>query len=531
MNSESRISVPRSTLALAGAALFAVGAGAGYAVVASAYRTAPPGSAAAPAAAPAASPPAAAAPATAPRIAVPMSPEARRRAGIVLTPVRRGAPGGAVVQAPGVVEADAYRRVAVTPIVGGRIVAVPIVLGDRVVRGQTIARLLSPELAEAQAMYVSARAELEAHDRELARTERLVQLGSASRQELERTTAEHTSRRTAVQSAAARLRLLGLTDETVEHLGAGHVATSAVLEVPAPLGGIVIERPATVGANVDPATPLATIADLSHVWVVADIYEADFARVRVGTPATIAVAAYPQLSLAGKVGYVDAQVRPDTRTAKVRVEVENPRQELKLGMLAEARFAVDPAGSAIVIPRRAIQTIGDRHVVYVADPGNDRELVERTVRLGDGTGEAVAVLAGLDAGDAVVSEGSFHVRAERERLGLGEPAPEPAPEPSPAAAPGPPPAGPVPESVTIRVTKDGFSPATVTVHAGAPVRLTFLRTTDQTCAKEIVVPSLKIRRPLPLDQPVVVTFTPAKAGSVDFVCGMGMLKGAVVVAP
>ena len=527
MNSVSRVSVPRSTLALAGAALFAVGAGAGYVVVASAYRTASPEATTAPAAAASASsPPATTAPATPLRIAVPMSPEARRRAGIVLTPVRRGAPGGAVVQAPGVVEADAYRRVAVTPIVGGRIVAVPIVLGDRVVRGQTIARLLSPELAEAQAMYVSARAELEAHDRELARTEGLVQLGSASRQELERTTAEHTSRRTAVQSAAARLRLLGLTDETVEHLGAGHVATSAVLDVLAPLGGIVIERPATVGANVDPATPLATIADLSHVWVVADIYEADFARVRAGTPATIAVAAYPQLSLAGKVGYVDAQVRPDTRTAKVRVEVENPRQELKLGMLAEARFAVDPAGSAIVIPRRAIQTIGDRHVVYVADPGNDRELVERTVRLGDGTGEAVAVLAGLDAGDAVVSEGSFHVRAERERLGLGDPAPQPSP-----VAPGQPPAGPAPESATIRVTKDGFSPATVTVHAGAPVRLTFLRTTDQTCAKEIVVPSLKIRRPLPLDQPVVVTFTPAKAGSVDFVCGMGMLKGAVVVAP
>lgn len=521
MTTDRRVEVRPFVLALAGATLLAAGVGAGYVVFAATHA-----STANPSPMPAAAAPevAVAAGARTP-IVVPMTKEARTRAGVVLTPVSSGAAGRSL-RVPGVVEADAYRRVAVTPLAAGRVTRVGPQLGDRVVRGQTIAEIFSPELAEAQASYVSARAELDAHDRELARMEKLVQLGSASRQELERVVAEHTARRTTVQSGASRLRLLGVSDEAVEHLGAGHAPTSATLAVHAPLSGVVIDRPANVGVNVDAATPLATIVDLSTVWVVADVYEKDFAAVRVGMPATITTAALPQLRLTGKVTYIDPQVNPDARTARVRVEVANARQDLRLGMLADVRLEAAAGASPvpIMVPRGAVQSLFDRTVVYVANPANEGELLERTVRLGDAAGDSVVVLAGLDPGDVVVSDGSFHVRAERERLGLGEPAPTPE-RPQAAAQTG----STAVQTAKVTVTKDGFSPARISLRAGTPARVTFVRTTDQTCATEVAVPALNVKRPLPLNRPVDIEFTPAKAGTIDFVCGMGMFKGAIVV--
>ena len=527
MSPESRVSVRRSVLMIAAAGLVAIGAGAGYVVFAASHATE---SRAMREDRPAPSPPSATAAPTrsgAPVvIAVPMSKEARVRAGITVERVTVGAAGAAALRAPGIVEPNAYKRVAVTPTVGGRVVGGLPELGARVTRGQAIARIYSPELAAAQASYVSARAELSAHDRELARTQKLVQIGSASRQELERIEAEHTARRTAVQSSSSRLRLLGLSADAIERLGAEHVA-EATLDVPAPLTGVVTERSANVGLNVDASTPLATIVDLSNVWVVADIYEQDFSRVRVGTVASVTTSAYPQLVLAGRVSYIDPQVNPETRTAKVRVEVPNPRQELKLGMLAEAGFAGSGSGApAIVVPRRAVQSLGDRTVVYVVNPDNDAEFVERPVRIGEASGDTVPVLAGLEPEDVVVTDGSFHVRAERERLGLGAPAPPPelaSPDMQAPIAAG------APQTAKIAVTKDGFSPAKLRLRAGTVAKLTFVRTADATCATEVVFPSLKIKRALPANKPVVIEFTPAKAGDLEFACGMGMFKGTIVV--
>ena len=290
---------------------------------------------------------------------------------------------------------------------------------------------------------------------------------------------------------------------------------------------MVTERSANVGLNVEASTPLATIVDLSSVWVVADVYEKDFSRVRVGAAATITTPAYPGVSLVGHVSYIDPQVSPETRTAKARIEVPNPRQDLRLGMLAEASLTGPASGASTVqIPRSAVQQVADRSVVYVVDPENDREFLERPVQLGEATGSSVVVLAGLEPGATVVSDGSFYVRAERERLGFGTPAPVPVPVAASASAAVP----TAPEQTAkIMVTKDGFSPAKLTLKAGTPAKLTFVRTSDETCATDVVFPSLKIKRSLPLNQPVVIEFTPAKVGVVEFACGMAMFKGTVVV--
>ena len=425
MNSESRVHVRWTVLVAGGVALLAVGGGAAYVSLRS--RVAAPAAAHDPAGMPSSSPvpvpapfPApgssTAAPPALPDVVVTLTKEGIDRAGIKTATVGEGTTSGGL-RAPGVVKPNAYKQIIVTPIVSGRITRVTAELGQHVQRGQTIAQLFSPELAEAETRYISARAMLEAHEKELVRTEKLVEIGAASRQELERIHAEHAARGADVQSAASRLQLFGLAAGAIEGLGTGK-GEGATTSVPAPIAGVITERLANVGLNVDQATKLFTVVDLSTVWVVASMYEKDFARVHVGSAATITTPAYPGLVLRGRVSYIDPQVSTETRTAEVRIEVPNERSELRLGMYVDAVLAGEGGASAPTIPRSALQNVGDRIVVYLGDPNEPGKFVEREVRLGAANGDRVSVLAGVKPGDIVVAEGSFYVRAERERLGL-----------------------------------------------------------------------------------------------------------------
>ena len=463
-----------------------------------------------------------------PDVVVSLTSDAVARAGIVVAPVASGT-SSSEVRLPGSVEPNAYRQVVVTPLVGGRVTRVSAELGANVRRGQTLAQIYSPELAEAQTKYVSAQARLEAHDRELQRTQKLVEIGAASRQEMERVHAEHAAQTAAVESARSQLELLGVSASAVDALGSGG-KVNATTSVPAPIDGVVTERAANVGLNVDQTTPLFTVVDLSTVWIIADVYEKDFSRVGVGSDATVTTSAYPGLSLRGRVSYIDPQVNPETRTAKARVEVPNPRRELRLGMYADVAITGAPGASVPVVRRSAVQNVGDRTVVYLANPNEPGTFTEREVRLGDTSGEQVEVTAGVQPGDVVVTEGSFFVRAERERLGL-RPAAAATGADAPAAAPA---ASSATDAASIQraritVNEQGFEPAKVALRAGTLTRLTFIRTTDETCGTEVVLPPLNIKRALPLNEPVVIEFTPASAGEIAFACGMNMLRGAVVV--
>jgi RND family efflux transporter MFP subunit len=535
MTGESRVTIHKGAAALIGLALLLTGAAASYLLMRTGAETADPVSAA-PGAATARTPASGAESSSAtaarsekplPDIVVSLTTDAVERAGIVVAAVASATSGGEI-RLPGIVEPNAYRQVVVTPLVAGRVTRVSAELGVAVRRGQTLAQIYSPELAQAQTAYVSAQAMLDAHDRELQRTQKLVEIGAASRQELERIHAEHAAQTAAVQSARSQLELLSLSASAVDALGSGS-KVNATTSVPAPIDGVITERAANVGLNVDQATPLFTVVDLSTVWIIADVYEKDFSRVRVGSDASVTTAAYPGLSVRGRISYIDPQVNPETRTAKVRVEVPNLRAELKLGMYAEVVVSGAPGALLPVVPRSAIQNVGDRTVVYLANPREPGTFTEREVRLGDASGEQVEVTAGVEPGAIVVTEGSFFVRAERERLGLRPTAAAAAAAPSTGA----PPASPGSDTSGIQrakvvVNEQGFEPATVAVRAGRPARLTFIRTTDKTCATEVVFPSLNIKRALPLNQPVQIELTPTKSGEIAFACGMNMLRGAVV---
>ena len=509
-----RLNVSAGAAAAAVVSLLLAGAGGTYLIM----REAPVRSEEAPRA-PVPSAPAEPSSGARPDVVVSLTREAVERAGIVVVSVSTdGVTAG--LKLPGIVEPNAYRQVSMTPLVSGRVLRVSAQLGDRVRRGQSVAQVYSPELAEARTTYVAARAMLDAHDRELQRTQKLAEIGAASRQELERIHAEHAAQTAEVESARSRLQLLGAEVED----GASSADASATIDVPAPIDGVVTERVANPGLNVDPTTRLFTIVDLSNVWIIADVYERDLQHVREGVRANVTTRALPGVSLEGRVGYIDPQLNTATRTAKIRVEVANPRGELRLGMYAEVAIAIPGTSSVLTVPRSAIQNVADRQVVYVPVPGQPAQFMEREVRVGRTSGDFVEVLAGLSPGDSVVSAGSFFLRAEAERLGLrGSRTPSSSGSQTFSGQP-----RATTQAAKILVTDSGYEPDKVSLRAGVPARLTFIRTSDKTCGTEVEFPSLGLKRSLPLNEPVVIEFTPT-AGEIAFACGMNMLKGAIVV--
>ena len=526
MNSEARVQLRWPAAIAAAVALVAAGATVTYVLVRPVSQPAAEVSPATPSSSQ--SPPVSsnAAEGVLPDVTITLNEEAVRRAGLVVAAAGSG-PMITTLRLPAVVEPNAYKQVAVTPLVSGRVAKVVVDLGTRVRQGQTMATVFSPELAEAQTKFVAASAELDAHERELARTEKLVQIGSASRQELERLHAEHTAQRTTVDSTRARLELMGMSKDAVDGLNAG-TAVSANIDVPAPIAGVVTERLANPGLNVEPSSKLFVVVDLSTVWIVANLYEGDFSRVRAGDRATIVSSAYPELKLQGTISYIDSQVSAETRTAKLRVEVPNPRQELRLGMLAEVQVEAADRMPVMLIPKNAVQNIADRTFVYLPKRDAQTQFIEREVRIGSSSGDRLQVLSGLTPGELIVAEGSFFLRAERERLGLRPGAPRASSAATNAAAGGSAAASNGP-TAKVLVTEQGFEPSMITVRAGVTARLTFVRTTEKTCGTEVVFPSLKIKRALPLNVPVTIEFTSPQTGEVAFACGMNMLKGVVVV--
>jgi cobalt-zinc-cadmium efflux system membrane fusion protein len=343
-----------------------------------------------------------------------LSPDAVARAGITVSRAQSGG-SRAEIRIPAAVAANAYHQAGVNALVSGRVMKVSAELGQAVHRGDVLAVVYSPDLADAERLYLSAKAELEAHEQKLARTADLLERGVASRQELEQAHAEHTMMTSAVEGARSKLQLLGLTVDDINRLTSVS-QMSATTAVHAPIDGVVIARQANPGVNVQASETLFTVADLSTVWVIGDLFEKDFQRVKTGSPVTIHVGAYPDAALRSTISYVDSQLNTETRTAKLRAEIANPQRQLRIGMFAE--MLIDSAGAAEVtlVPRSAVQTIGDQSVVYVPDPASPGRFIERHVELGSSEGDSVQVKSGIEPNDPVVSNGSFFLRAERERV-------------------------------------------------------------------------------------------------------------------
>jgi len=312
----------------------------------------------------------------------------------------------------GIVQANAYRATPVVSLVGGIVRTVSAELGQSVARGQTMAIVSSDELAQAQSQYLTAQADLEEHHKHHARTMKLVEIGAASKEELEQATTKLRSAESEVASQRQRLLLLGLSSQQINSLRSSAQVRSEV-SLSAPVSGTVIARSVNPGEVIQADKEILKIADLSSVWVIGQVYEKDLGRIRVGSGATVTTEAYPGRIFRGKVSYVDPSLDPATRTAQVRIELANPGQMFKIGMYVNVAFAtLGGAESTVpVVPSNAVQNINNRQVVFVAT--NDPNVFAmRPVRLGPETNGLFPVLEGLSVGERVVTEGSFLLRAE-----------------------------------------------------------------------------------------------------------------------
>jgi len=347
-------------------------------------------------------------------VEVSLTPEAVERAGIK-TAAARSATASATLTVPGTVMSNAYRDTKVNALVGGVVRQVAVELGAPVTRGQPLTVIFSGELADAQMKYLSMQAMLNADHQKLERTQKLVALGAASRQELEEVMAIHAGHETEVAAARQRLLLLGLGPDDVSRLtDASHVVSE--LTVRAPAGGVVIARSVNPGQVVGAGQELFTVTDLGTVWAIGDLYEKDFDAVRVGSEATVTVPGSP---LRGRVAYIDPRVDPASRTAKVRVEVPNKGGHLRLGMYVTLSFESRSGGQVTLVPRDAVQSVGNRSVVYVLVEGDEGRFVERTVKLGAAVEDSVEVVDGVKPGEHIVTAGSFFLRAEAGRTRSG----------------------------------------------------------------------------------------------------------------
>jgi cobalt-zinc-cadmium efflux system membrane fusion protein len=319
----------------------------------------------------------------------------------------------AKLRVPGIVKPDEYREVHVTSLVGGIVKQVPVVLGDHVRRGQPLAVIFSNELAEAETQYLSTVAELDAEHKKLVRTQKLVRLGAASKQEEEEVVAAHATHEAHVRAALERLKLLGASDRQIAALKQAE-QIDPNFAVPAPISGVVLSRSTNLGLVVNPAQELFTVADLSTVWVMASLNEQDFAAVSVGSTASVTAPAYPGHVWKGRVKYIQPQVDPTTRTAQARIEVSNPGENLRIEMYVDVDFTSEGAVGPVV-PETAVQSIGDRQVVFLPIKDNEGSFVVRQVRLGPSANGYYPVLEGLKPNDEVVTDGSFILKAEAVR--------------------------------------------------------------------------------------------------------------------
>ncbi|HSE17330.1 MAG TPA: efflux RND transporter periplasmic adaptor subunit [Pyrinomonadaceae bacterium] len=312
----------------------------------------------------------------------------------------------------GTVEANTYRSTPVVSLVGGIVRRVNAELGQNVRQGQTLAVVFSNDLAKAQSEYLATVADLEEHHKHHSRTMKLVEIGAASREELEQATTKLRTAEAQVASQRQQLILLGLPAQRIAQLKSSAQVTSEV-SLPAPVSGTVISRSVNPGEVITADKELLRVSDLSSVWVIAQVYEKDLGKIRIGSGASITSDAYPGRIFRGQVSYIDPAIDQTTRTAQVRVELANPGQVLKIGMFMNVAFATlaGSASTTAIVPKTAVQNINNQQVVFVATK-EPNVFAMRPVRIGMESNGVFPVLEGLSIGEQIVTEGSFLLRAE-----------------------------------------------------------------------------------------------------------------------
>lgn len=320
----------------------------------------------------------------------------------------------AKLRVPGRVEADETRIARVNSPVGGRIIDLEVVEGQTVKRGQLIAVISSTQLTDAQSSYLKAISQRRLAERAVDRAKRLLDAGVIGEAELQRRDAELVQATADVAALHDQLRVLGATEDEIQRMEKTRTVTSKA-QVVATIDGTVLQRKATPGQVVQAAEEVCVLADLSRVWLVADVPEQAAGQVEAGQFVEAEIPALPDHPVRGRLTFVSATVNPETRTVRIRMDLPNPQRKFKPAMLA-TMLLQERAERALVIPSGALVREGGRHYVFVETAANRYKL--RQLSVGEEVDGRLTVLDGLNAGEKIVLEGSFHLNNERQRQAL-----------------------------------------------------------------------------------------------------------------
>lgn len=354
---------------------------------------------------------------------VTMEPAAQQHVGMKISPAKM-TQLTEYLQVTGTVQPVDSRVSHVRSLARGRLLEVRAKVGDRVRAGQELARMDNLEAGELTAQLSSARSELQrfkvllaAQAKQVDRNQKLSDIGAAPLKDYEQSRAEFQAQEESVRSQegviaglTARLRRFGKSDPDP------NIAVETAIT--APFDGIITKAVTAPGEVVEPSAELFTVADISHVWLQAEVYERDLARLQVGQSAIIQVDTYPDETFAGKVTYISDTLDPQTRTAKVRCEVANDKVRLKLDMFATVQLPTTFRRKAVAVPVGAIQQLETKTVVFVQRGASQFEA--REITPGKNVKGQVEVLAGLREGEPVVIVGAFHLKSIIAGKDLGE---------------------------------------------------------------------------------------------------------------
>lgn len=301
---------------------------------------------------------------------------------------------------PAKVQADPERIVRIFPPVSGRVVALSVHPGDFVSKGQTIAVLESTDAAGARSDYDKANIEAVRTAQAEKRAELLLEHEAMSQKDYEDIHAQAQAATSDLARAQQRLRILGISK----------AASSDQVPVRAPRAGVVIDISAANGElskSLDNANSIATIADLSTVWVVGDLYEKDLALVNRGTPARITFAAFPNEEWKGTIANVSDVLDPNTRSVKVRVVLPNPAHKLKPEMFATIRI-IGQQEKLTTVPTTAV--LHDGGATFVMVRRADGSYEKRTVQVASSQPDHTEIRSGLQPGETIVVSGAELLR-------------------------------------------------------------------------------------------------------------------------
>jgi cobalt-zinc-cadmium efflux system membrane fusion protein len=294
----------------------------------------------------------------------------------------------------GVIAPDVNRSVPVVSLGGGRVVEIKAKLGDYVQKGQVLLLINSPDLSSAFSDYQKFKADEQLADKQLARAKLLYDKGAIALADLENAEDVHTKATTDLNTAIQHVHVLG-----------GEVNNpTPLLPLRAPISGVIVDQQITGGTGVrslDNQPALFTIADLSVVWVLCDVYQDMLPRVHVGDIAEINVNGYTE-TFPGKVINIGQVMDPTTRAAKVRIELPNPHGIMRAGMFVTATFQGRQPVERVVVPASAVVRLHDKDWVFL--PAGENRFRRVAVQLGQGEKDGQQqIISGLKPGDQVVT--------------------------------------------------------------------------------------------------------------------------------